>query len=396
MRAGSRKAASIAILGGGCAGLALAQRLVSDAPDAPHVVVIEPRSDYRNDRTWAFWDGFDDDPLVDDLITKRWQHWYIGNNDRGVIQSSAHHDYAVIPAGSFYEQAAARIASSENVALHQGIAVESVQEKARSVEITTNGGTYAVDWVIDTRPPSRNLLQSSILFQVFKGVEVVSDKPVFDDTSVELMTDMRCDRQGFIFSYVLPFDPCHALIEVTRFSEIPIMSADLDEAVDDAIAARLGQLNYRIVRREQGILPMGMPARSSEPNSRIVNAGTAAGASRAATGYAFMRIQRWASKCAERIVAGEPPMPHPREPFLRDRMDHLFLQVIRQDPALAPRLFLDLGSKLDPDCFARFLSDKADWSDLLAVVTSLPPTPFLRSLVGAPTALMSSTRAEPV
>ena len=44
----------LAILGGGCAGLSLVHSLIDKGYQGT-VVVVEPRTDYTHDRTWAFW-----------------------------------------------------------------------------------------------------------------------------------------------------------------------------------------------------------------------------------------------------------------------------------------------------------------------------------------------------
>ena len=63
-------------------------------------------------------------------------------------------------------------------------------------------------------------------------------------------------------------------------------------------------------------------------------------------------------------------------------MDFLFLEVIRNDPKLAPELFLQLGRGMQPDAMARFMVDQARCTDVMAVIKSLPKTPFLNQLFG--------------
>lgn len=370
----------LAILGGGCAGLSLAARLAAQGPDAPQVAVIEPRSSYNADRTWAFWDGGGADPLVDDLIEMRWPAWQIGTPDRAILHRSASRPYAVVPSRRFYASTERTIEASANVRLIRGTQATDLLEQADRVEIETSQGRLSAAHVIDARPPQRAALAGAILHQAFMGAEVEAERPVFDPSAVELMTDMRVDDDGFVFAYVLPFNPHRALIEVTRFVETPRLLPGLEAELGQAIACRTAGSPHLILRREQGVLPMGLePIRSDQ--RRIVAAGTAAGAGRAATGYAFLRIQRWAAACAVTVRAGSPPLPHPTEPPLRRAMDHLFLRVLREHPALAPRLFLALAGRLGAETFVRFLSDQAGPRDLAAVVTALPPGPFLRTLI---------------
>ncbi|MEY2979796.1 MAG: hypothetical protein RL562_23, partial [Planctomycetota bacterium] len=45
----------LVVLGGGLAGLSLAERLAAAGAQAPRTVVLEARADYADDRTWCFW-----------------------------------------------------------------------------------------------------------------------------------------------------------------------------------------------------------------------------------------------------------------------------------------------------------------------------------------------------
>ena len=58
------------ILGGGCAGLSLARRLVAHGEAAPRTTVIESRSEYADDRTWCFW--LHHSAQLTHLVRRRW------------------------------------------------------------------------------------------------------------------------------------------------------------------------------------------------------------------------------------------------------------------------------------------------------------------------------------
>lgn len=373
----------LVILGGGCAGLSLARRLAASNVDAPRVAVIEPRTSYQADRTWAFWEGNGVDGVVEPLIERRWPTWRVGSRNRTVVHHAPSRPYAVVPSARFYADAECAIASSVNVRLLRGARATGLVERPNGVRIETDRGALTASHVVDVRPPTRQRVATAILFQTFVGAEIELDRPSFDAGAVELMTDMSFDEDGFVFSYVLPFSRRRALIEVTRFIATPRLPARLERDLDDAIAERVAGASHRVTRRERGVLPMGLEAVRAA-SLRIVPAGTAAGAGRPATGYAFLRIQRWAHACAAAVRRGHPPMPHPPDPLLMRNMDRLFLRVLRNDAELAPKLFLDLATGVRAEGFARFLSDEATPGDLLAVVASLPPGPFLRTLLMAP------------
>lgn len=117
----------------------------------------------------------------------------------------------------------------------------------------------------------------------------------------------------------------------------------------------------------------------------VVTAGTAGGAVRPSSGYAFLRIQAWAAACAERVQAGEAPIPHPPEPHWRRGADQLFLRVIRAQLDVAPIAFMAMARHLQPRLLVRFLSDDSTFADFVRVASVLPKAPFLRALGAAAT-----------
>jgi len=111
--------------------------------------------------------------------------------------------------------------------------------------------------------------------------------------------------------------------------------------------------------------------------------GTRGGAVRAASGYAFKRIQAWSKTCADSLLRGEGPVAQPPERKLQRRMDNLLLELLRDDPDLGPTIFMMLAQNVPPDTLVRFLSDEGDNADLLTVIRALPPLPFLRQLANS-------------
>ena len=382
----------LAIIGGGCAGLSLAMRLASDPDHSPRVVVIEPRSSYSNDRTWAFWEGA---PAVSDLaglVAKRWHRWKMSSARRVASQFSTR-PYVAVPSNRFYEHAQRCIEHCSRVELHLGTQAQGFVDQGSSVSIETDRGSFRAEHVVDTRPPDARQLSNALLFQAFAGAEVISEWPVFDPATVDLMADLSVDADGLCFTYTLPYSPTHGLVEVTRFAPAPAVVGRLDNDLEIAIE-RL-EVPVTIHRRERGLLPMGLPATSPAlDTSRLVSAGTGAGACRPATGYAFVRIQRWADACAKRILRGGPPLAHPPDAAWARLMDDLFLRVLRERPELGPELFLALAERVPAERFIRFLSDEASLLDIASVIRALPPGPFMNALISAPSRalLASSTR----
>ncbi|MFP4208012.1 MAG: lycopene cyclase family protein [Wenzhouxiangella sp.] len=374
------------ILGGGCAGLSLAMRL-AEAGYRGKVGIVEPRTHYHDDRSWCFWardDGRDTHVSLRGLASRRWRQWRFARYNRSVRECSVDGwSYQYVNSLAFYQRALAAIEARPNITLMLGEAARAMKSLGGRVHVETADRTLTGNEVVDTRPPERSRLIEAPLYQCFVGRQVRLDDRTpnaFEPAAVELMTDMRTDQRGFQFSYVLPFDARRALVEVTRFSPAPIAPARLDGEVDELLRRR----GWRVAatdRTECGVLPMGLPHPAGQPAPGVVRAGTGGGALRAASGYGFQRIQRWAADCSASLSRGGPALGQARDGARQRFMDGLFLQVIRDRPRLAPMLFERMACGVPGPVFIRFMSDQAGWADSVRVVASLPPAPFLKSLL---------------
>lgn len=371
----------LAILGGGCAGLSVARELIQCGA-RQRIVVLEPRETYEDDRTWAFWAPLEH-PLQH-LVSHRWSHWAFGRKGKTSRQLSARNScYQVIRAIDFYQQALALIHEANSMTLRRGTQVTGLSTDPRGwrVELASNDALTATA-VIDTRPPPRQRINTSKLFQCFLGAEIVlsAEAAPFDENSIELMTEMHTTAQGFCFHYVLPFSKNRALVELTYFAPEPLNQASLEPELSEVLGERQWQ-SAEVLRTEYGVLPMGLPDCPGKPTPTMVRAGTSAGALRPASGYGFLRIQRWASACAEHYQRTGELCSQPPEPWRQRHMDDLFLRTLRHNPELAPALFDQLLSRCSPERFVRFMTDQATWLDSLAIIKAMPKSPFIHTLI---------------
>ena len=261
-----------------------------------------------------------------------------------------------------------------------GVRVEGLESLGSGVRVHTYGGTLTALQVVDTRPRPA----AALLYQSFAGVEIQSESPLpFTLDEVGLMQSMTADAAGLGFVYTLPLSSHTALIEWTRFAAVPAPHAQLQTELDAALF-RLGLHDARVLRREGGVLGMGVPRQSSRVSPGIVRAGTGGGALRAASGYGFLRMQRWAEHCAARLASGNPAVGHPAEPPLRRGMDRLFLQAVRTHPERTADYFMALARGVAPARLVRFLNDGATVGDYANLIAALPTAPFIRELFARP------------
>jgi len=372
------EAFDLVILGGGCAGLSLSMALAAHGGRCPRTLVLESRTEYTNDRTWCFWD--DRAAPLACPTQHRWQTMRVAHAGQSVSLDCGSTPYQMVAAQDFYAAASTAIDRHANLQLRLGTAV--VGEPSRSAggwTVRTSTGELMARSIVDTRPPWLPRHDGATLWQSFLGQEIECGAPVFDPSSLDLMNFLAPDAGGVPFVYVLPVTPTRALVEVTVFGAAPLAPRELSAQLDAALAQRVGGVPFTTLRREHGILPMGLHAPRGSAEKSHVKAGLMAGAARPSTGYAFQRIQRWAGECAHVLVNSGHPVGHRPDPLPLRVMDQIFLDVLRADPCRGGALFFALFSRTDPARVIRFLSGQASVVDSLAVVAAMPVSPFLRA-----------------
>ena len=366
--------ADIAILGGGCAGLSLAYRLIGAGRS---VTVIEPRHAYEEDRVWSFWRTAPDP--FEHCVVKRWRRWRVAADGRSTVRSAGGLAYETVGAGRFYDTCRHAIDRANDVSLRLGTTGEITERGAEAVTLTLSGdapGTLRARHVIDTRPlPARPAYG-----QFFRGLEIETDRPRFDPECCDLMRFGPPRRDRIDFRYVLPVSPTRALVEATSFAAAPPGTDALQADLAEALAEETRGARYRVIRREAGAIPMDVAHAAPQEHPRIVPFGLRGGAARPATGYAFTRIQARADALAARLRDGHAPAPPaPDGPVMRE-MDRLFLRVIARVPERGPELFFRMFDRVPVRRLERFLSGSTATADRLSVIAALPPGLFLSTL----------------
>jgi len=371
--------ADVVILGAGCAGLSLASRLAQDQTRL-RIMLIDPRTGYRDDRSWCFWRPDEHD--LSDLVSARWAGWRFSDAaGESALHSVPGLTYQYIRSIDFYNRALEQIAAAPTIELRLGVRAGAITLAPDGIQVETDQGPVLAGQVIDTRPRQ----QDAILYQSFVGIELNSSTPHgFNPGEVTLMGSMAADDDGLRFVYALPLDDNRLILEWTRFGAVPTPRDQLTTELDALLHAHsLG--NAERVRTEGGVLAMGLLPDTTPALPGVVSAGNAGGALRAASGYGFLRIQRWAEACAGRLLEGAPAIGHPPEPWSRATLDRLFLQAVRRHPERTAEYFLALAQGVPAPSLLRFLSDGARTLDYARIIGSLPKRPFIHEMGRRPT-----------
>jgi len=359
----------VAILGAGLAGLSLAARLAAPCFSGLRVLMVEPRTTYRRDRTWSYW-ALDPHPFQA-AVSASWERWAVAADDAHVVCAAAGLRYESIQSDAFYQTALELIRASPHIDLRLGASASAVEHTA-GVRVTFGTTSVRAAVGFDTRPPSG--VGQHGLVQRFGGLEIETDQPVFCSNTAMLM-DFRCAQAGAAhFTYVLPSTNRRALVEDTWFAPLGLHPPDHVTAIRSYMRRHHGVARFATIFEERGALPMD-PVFQPRVGQRLFPLGVAGGATRPSTGYAFHAIQSRCDDIAQDLLAGRLPRPAPIRPVLVRFMDRVLLDLLGRRPELAPRVFTALFERCEPRALVRFLNDTARPADFVAVAAAIPFLP---------------------
>ena len=346
------------IIGGGCAGLSLAYELeINDKLKEKTLAIIETRQEYKRDKTWSFWKVFDHN--FEDCVIKNWNNFTINTSEGFQELSNKSFPYQSIDSEKFYKKINSRINSNPNVSLFKNL--NDVNSKNSLIFNSVFEGE----------------LDKSKLWQHFQGIEIETDKNIFDDEILNLM-DFNCDQKNDVhFFYTLPFNKNTALIETTWLSDLEDQSLmNYDLQLENYIKNNLGIKNYNIKFKEKGAIPLFYPSFNND--NKTINIGTAGGMTRLSTGYTFLNIQEHSKYIVKHIDDIEKiKMYHIGKKY--QFLDKVFLRVLKNHPDKMPKIFFEMF-KASSNSVIKFLSNKSNIFEDINIVSRMPKLIFMRAL----------------
>ena len=347
------------IIGGGCAGLSLAYELqVHKKLENKTLAIIEPRLEYKKDKTWSFWKVFDHN--FNDCVKKSWENFSINMSSKINHLKCNTYPYQSIDSGLFYKKITNELKKNINVSFFKDIK-----------EINLDNS------FIFNSVPSLTIKDDS-LWQHFFGVEIETKSNFFDDTIINLM-DFDCEqRKNVHFFYTLPYSKNKALVETTWLSKINDgLQKDYSNQIKDYIENHLNLKDYKITYKEEGAIPLFYPINTLDKNK--INIGTAGGMTRLSTGYTFLNIQehsQYIRKNIENISNVKIFEISKKYQFL----DKIFLKVLKKHPEKMPGIFFKMF-KGSPKTVIKFLSNKSNFLEDLSIILKMPKWIFIKALL---------------
>ena len=346
------------IIGGGCAGLSLAYELeIHEKFKNKTLAIIEPRNAYIRDKTWSFWKVAAHN--FEDCVKHSWSNFSVNIPNQTKYVQCDNSPYQSIDSGLFYEKIINTLKKNTNINFFKNIN-----------EISTEN-SFVFNSVSDVSDSKNDL------WQHFSGIEIETNKDVFDNQIFNLM-DFDCEQRDSVhFFYTLPFSTKNALIETTWISDLNHPSnQDYSMQLEDYIKNKLKIKNYEIKFKETGAIPLFHPQNIKKINQMEI--GTAGGMTRLSTGYTFMNIQsqsKYIRENFENIQKVNNFTVNSKYKFL----DNIFLKVLKKNSEKMPEIFFKMFN-CSPSTVINFLSNKSNIYEDFSIILKMPKLVFLREL----------------
>ncbi len=370
---------SIAILGAGCAGTAVARELLQHGFEGK-IDLFDSREDFSTPQRWCFWDR-SSSPYAQ-WATHHWPSWILQDEHQRVEATATDYQYFHVPASAYFQQEHTKLRKDDRVHFHLGTSVNQVTTSQGSYTVEAQDQTWEADCVLDARhQPQHPTNQREIsLYQNFVGVVVETPQPRFNQEAVTLMdfhvpVSPSLKSIGLPFLYILPYSPTKALLELTIFSPKKVPFSELRTELEQLLTT------YRplnTLEEEEGSLWLSPNTRQqSQPvQPGYYLAGASSGCLRPASGYAFLSIQRQAKELAQHLVNGAEL---PKWSTTLNSLDRLLLELIASQPHELPACFTQLFKHCPGPALIRFMTDCPRAMDYARVIAALPKRPFLRT-----------------
>ena len=408
----------VALVGAGGAGLAVLDQLVRGLLADPRargpasrgplrVALVDPvdrLADRPADRTWCSWvaQGSAAARELEPAVHRSWRHVaVVGADGAEQVLDLAPLRYAMVRSEDWYAGVAGRVDAARAAGLLDVVALragaDAVEDGAERARVSCAAGEVAATWVLDSRPAAPVRAGATTLLQHFRGARVRTAAPAVDPSRAVLMDfTVPQPASGLAFGYALPSDERTALVEYTEFSPAVLDDDGYAAALDAQLARVLGAAASGAVVEhvEQGVIPMTDAVFARRAGRRVLRLGTAGGAVRPSTGYAFSALQRSARAVAAQVLAGAevlPPRPYPRR---HAWMDALVLRGLADGTLDGPAFFARLFARNPPHRVLTFLDGLTGPGAELALMATAPRAAMLRQ-VGADAA-WRARRALPV
>ena len=348
------------------------------------ILLVDEDAKKSNDRTWCFWDK--GTSLWQGSVSKTWERAAFAGADFRRTMDLAPYRYQMIRGVDFYNQVFAVILKQDNITFLNEKVV-SIEGNGGRIVVGTAGESYSCGKVFNSiyrKSEVEGKKKYPFLQQHFVGWFIKSDAAVFDPGVATIMDFSIAQKGNTRFMYVLAMSETEALVEYTLFSKDLLKESEYEEAIEEYIG-KLGIVNYKVLEKERGSIPMTCYPFWKKDTADIIHIGSAGGWTKASTGYTFRNADKRSDELVAFLKKGK------RFGYSRgiDRFwlyDLLLLDILYRCNAVGSRIFSSLFRKEKVAVIFRFLDEESSLLDDVRVISRCPKGLFagalLRRLLG--------------
>lgn len=360
------------------AGLSLAYAMVEGPFADRSILVVDPEEKGENDRTWCYWTK-SRDPIASS-VSRTWKRLRFASSSWSHDFDLGEYRYSMVRGDDFYRVVLDRLEAHPTVEFERGRVLE-IDAANETAEVVTDRRTVRGKWVFDSRFDPADYEHRTgphhYLKQHFVGWTIEAADPVFDPDTPTLF-DFRTPQHGAMrFLYVLPLSRHRALVEYTLFSAELLPEEAYARSIEAYLTHVLGLREYRVIDRERGVIPMTDRPVARREDARTLAIGTRGGLVKPSTGYAFLRTQHDTRRIIDSLARHGHPFDLPKTSRRFRALDTLLLQVMHRRGELSERVFTALFRRNPIERLLQFLDEEASLAQTIAVMTTVPPLPFL-------------------
>lgn len=364
------------ITGAGCAGLSLAFYLSKTDLGDKKILLIDKTDKQDNDRTWCFWQS--ETSVFESIVHHKWDNLYFKSPSGEQLLDIAPYQYKMIRGIDFYNFILKTLRQHPNFTIKKA-RVTGISNEKNHAKVRTQRETFEARYVFNSILFEKiNTENSNYVAQHFGGWIIETNDVVFNPNEATLM-DFRIPQESETrFMYCLPMSKNTALVEATAFSNNILTEAEYGKMITDYLNNYLNINNFTIQHKEIGVIPMTTYNFAQHHKPHVIQIGTMGGNVKPSTGYAFVRIQENAQKIASALKNNQSP--HLKTSLFQKRFlyyDNILLNVMLKDRVPTHQVFSQLFQKNKASTVLKFLNEKTNFLQELAVMNSVPIPPFI-------------------
>lgn len=344
------------------------------------ILLIDENLKKTNDRTWCFWDK---ENLYESIVSKKWSEILFANNDWQNSLNISPYEYKKINGLDFYNFIFQKINNSKNIKWINDVVLE-IDDLDKNVKvITKKGDTYTGQKIFNSIPFNKNYINNRkypLIHQHFVGWFIQSKTEAFNENVATFM-DFSVKQNGNTrFMYVLPTSKNEALVEYTLFSSNLLSKKEYEKEIELYLEEK-GILNYDIIEKEHGNIPMTLYPFWKNNTENILHIGSAGGWTKASTGYTFKNADKQSKKLIQFLEKNQTNLKkfHKKNKFWF--YDLLLIDILNEKNHLGSSIFSSLFEKGNPQIIFKFLDEETSLFEDLQVIVRCPKTLFIKALL---------------